>query len=448
VNELSLPDLLRDRAVRPGDRRYALLRSTYTTVASPAIVLLPERPEEVVAALTAARESELPISVRSGGHGLSGRSSNNGGIVIDLSAMRAVDVMDAEARLVRVGAGARWAHVAEALAPHGWAISSGDHGNVGVGGLATAGGIGWFVRSYGLTIDRVRAVEFVLADGTRVRADRDHEPELFWAARGAGDGVGIALAFEIEAMPVRDIGFAQILVEADRDGDTLRRWSEYMAQAPRELTTTVMLFRQQGGFAAQFTAVVAGADTERIGRLVEPLGRLGVRPLDQHAQLAPYTALVPTGHLHPNVGQQPSISTNALLPALTASSARAIMDAVAHPSGPFLQLRSLGGAINDVDPMETAYPHRHQQVLAILTQFPPGGGTELDVVWKSIEPHADGAYRNFESRPDDRTFRRAFPGRTGDRVIELRDRFDPGGVFCRPPAMPRPDDGAKSAELT
>jgi FAD/FMN-containing dehydrogenase len=236
---MTAPALPEDRVVLPGDRRYPMLRSTYTTVAAPAVIALPRDANEVAAALADARERGHAIAVRSGGHGLSGRSSNDGGTVIDLSALRAVDVdvaVDTDRRIVRVEAGARWATVAEALAPRGWAISSGDHGNVGVGGLATAGGIGWLARSYGLTLDHVLAVEVVLADGTMVRADRDHEPDLFWAMRGAGGSVGIATAFEIEAAPVRDVGFAQVVVEADQD--TLRRWSEHMAAAPRALTTT------------------------------------------------------------------------------------------------------------------------------------------------------------------------------------------------------------------
>jgi FAD/FMN-containing dehydrogenase len=416
-----------DRVVLPGDRRYPMLRSTYTTVAAPAMIVLPRDANEVATALADARERGHAISVRSGGHGLSGRSSNDGGSVIDLSALRAVDVVDADRRIVRVEAGARWATVAEALAPRGWAISSGDHGNVGVGGLATAGGIGWLARSYGLTLDHILAVEVVLADGTMLRADREHEPDLFWAMRGAGGSVGIATAFEIEAAPVGDVGFAQVVVEADQD--TLRRWSEHMAAAPRELTTTATLFPYGKGFAAQLTAVVAGGDPALVRRLVEPLSGLGARPLDAQAQLAPYSALVPAAHLHPNIGQQQVTTTNALMPTLTATSAEAIMAAAADPNGPLVQLRALGGAINDVAPAETAYAHRHQQVLVIVSQFAPAGGAELDVAWKFIEPHADGAYRSFESRPDEDTFRRAFPGATGERVRALRARYDPDGVF-------------------
>ncbi|MET7992209.1 FAD-dependent oxidoreductase [Amycolatopsis sp. NPDC005232] len=438
MTKLVLPSVLRDRAVRPGDRRYPLFQSTYVRTASPALILVPESADELAVAVTTARDSGLQISIRSGGHSLAGRSSNDGGIVLDLSALRQVDVLDTGTRRVQVGAGARWAHVAEALSEHGWAISSGDHGNVGVGGIATAGGIGWFVRRYGLTIDHIHAVDVVLADGTQVHADHDHHPDLFWAMRGAGENVGIATSFEIDAAPIRNVGYANVVVEADLKGETVRRWSEYMAQAPRELTTTVALFPRRGGFAAQFTAVVANEDGALIRQLVEPLTRFGVRPLNQAAQVVPYTALVSRSHVHPNLGQQPSTTTNALLPTLTAASAEAIMTMADHPNGPLVQLRALGGAINDADSATTAYAHRHQEVLVIVTQFPPVGGVELDVVTKSLVPYADGAYRSFESRPDERTFRKAFPGRTGDRVLRLRDRFDPDGVFRRPPLTGEP----------
>ncbi|WP_247676643.1 FAD-dependent oxidoreductase, partial [Micromonospora sp. M51] len=156
-----VPDSLRGQIVTPGDRRYANLRSTYTRSASPAAVLLPKTTAQVVDALRYAREQRLPIAVRSGGHGLSGASSNNGGMVIDLSMLNRVQVIDERAGLVRVEAGARWANVAKALAPYGLVISSGDYGGVGVGGLATGGGVGWLVRAHGLTVDRVRAVEVV-----------------------------------------------------------------------------------------------------------------------------------------------------------------------------------------------------------------------------------------------------------------------------------------------
>lgn len=438
---MTLPDLpreLRERAVLPGDLRYVDLRSTYTKRSSPAIVLLPESDAEVARSLAFARDSDVPLSIRSGGHGLSGRSSNDGGIVIDLSAMRAVEVLDRPARLVRVQAGARWAEVADTLEPHGLAISSGDHGNVGVGGLATAGGAGWLARSYGLTIDRIRAATVVLADGRIVRTNADHEPDLLWAVRGAGDRVGVVTEFEIEADELDLIGIAQIAIEVDRRGDALRRWSEHMATAPRELTTNGMLVANGSGLALQLTAVVATGDRDRIVALIEPVAELGTRTLGLQAQLGRYPTLVSTGHLHPNVGQQPATTTNALFPTLTADSARAIMDVAAHSTSSLVQLRSLGGAVNDVDPSATAYSHRAQEVLAIATVFPPAGIRQLDTVMQPLWHHAEGAYRNFESHPTESTLARAFPGDIGRRVESVARTYDPDGLFApREPAGSR-----------
>jgi FAD/FMN-containing dehydrogenase len=209
---------LSGRLITPGDSSYTAYRSTYTTVGSPAVVAVPQSAGDVAAALLLARERGLPLAVRSGGHGLSGSGTNNGGMVIDLRRMNKVTVLDRGKRRVRVEAGARWAQVAEALSPHGLAISSGDHGNVGVGGLASGGGVGWLVRSFGLAVDRVRAVEVVLADGSAVRADESTEADLLWVMRGAGAGAGIALAFEFEAVELRDGGVAQLVARVDTAG--------------------------------------------------------------------------------------------------------------------------------------------------------------------------------------------------------------------------------------
>ncbi|MFI0356514.1 FAD-binding oxidoreductase [Actinomadura sp. 9N407] len=428
--QLSTPPCeLQDKIVLPGDRRYGLLRSTYTTAARPAAVLLPETPAEVATAVRFARESGLPLAVRSGGHGLSGRSSNDDGVVIDLSALDRVEVLDRRTRIVRVETGARWAQVAQALAPHGLAISSGDHGNVGVGGLASAGGIGWLVRRYGLTIDHIRAAEVVLADGTLVRADADHEPDLLWAVRGAGAGVGIVVALEIEALELGDVGFAQIAVQVDPEGRALRQWADHMAAAPRELSTAVTLLPYGSSLVASITAVVADDSEPLIRRAIEPLLTIGDCLLQQQAQLVPYPALVPTAHLHANTGQQPSITTNGLLTTMTAETAAALTAAATGPQQTLIQLRSLGGAVNDMPAEGTAFAHRHHSTLVVASVFPPQHGAELDAAWKPLAGRIEGAYLGFESRPDDQTFARIYPGETGHRVTRLWKHYDPEGTF-------------------
>lgn len=138
-----VPEALRDTAVEPGDPGYRTARGGYLRGGAPGLVLRPSTTDQVVEALAyARRHPDLPLGVRSGGHGISGRSTNDGGLVIDVGGLNGIEVLDASERLVRVGAGARWADVAAALAPHGWALSSGDYGGVGVGGLATAGASG------------------------------------------------------------------------------------------------------------------------------------------------------------------------------------------------------------------------------------------------------------------------------------------------------------------
>ena len=149
--------------IRPADRGYAALRHVYSRTGQPGSVLLPRSTDEVVEALGIVRSSGRPFSVRSGGHGISSIATNDGGDVIDLRWMASVEHRGGTH--VRIGPGARWGAVAHELSPLGLAISSGDSGDVGVGGLATTGGIGLMGRAHGLTIDRLRSAEIVTADG-------------------------------------------------------------------------------------------------------------------------------------------------------------------------------------------------------------------------------------------------------------------------------------------
>ena len=167
----SVPASLKDSVMSRDHFNYPRVKSTFFRGGAPGIVFQTKHTGQVVEAVRFARShTHLPLGIRSGGHGIRGRSTNDGGIVIDLSRMAKIEVLDPSIRLVRIEPGARWMDVAAALAPLGWALSSGDSGAVGVGGLATAGGIGLLGRAHGLTIDRLRAVELVLADGSVVRA--------------------------------------------------------------------------------------------------------------------------------------------------------------------------------------------------------------------------------------------------------------------------------------
>ena len=279
--------------VEPGDRAYARVRSNFWYAGAPGLVLRPSGVDEVAAALGYARSQEVPLSIRSGGHGVTGNSTNDGGIVIDLGRLDAVEVLDPDAGRIRVGPGARWRTVAEALTPFGLAISSGDYGGVGVGGLATAGGVGFLARKHGLTIDHIVAAEVVLADGRAVRADAADHPDLFWALRGAGGNFGIVTAFEFSAAPVRDVVYSRMVLECGDLAELLARWGEIIENAPRELESFLYSATQRGAPSfVQLTNIYAGYDDRAAVDALTPLLDIG-RVLDQEAVRAPYAAVLP-----------------------------------------------------------------------------------------------------------------------------------------------------------
>jgi FAD/FMN-containing dehydrogenase len=390
---------------------------------SPGLVLRPRDAGEVADALAFAREQEVPLGIRSGGHGISGRSTNDGGVVIDLGGLDRIDVLDPESGRIRIGPGARWGHVAQALAPHGLAMSSGDYGDVGVGGLATAGGLGFLARRHGLTIDHVAVAELVLADGTTVRADADHE--LLWAVRGAGANFGIVTALELDAYRVPDVVFSVMLFDGGDAAGLIERWGELVERAPRELTSFLYGFSRRGSPpVVRVVSVYADDDTRAAVDALTPLLEIGP-VLDQQAQLAPYAALLPAYDNRHDGGQDPMVS-NGFAVHLTPELSTRLADGLSTRVAPWLAIRAVGGAVNDVDPSATAFPHRHQ---AFNVSSVGGHESDFHGHWDELRPHLDGLYLSFETDRRPERLHDAFPGETLTRLRELKARYDPDGVF-------------------
>ncbi len=421
-----VPESLEADAVEPGDAAYARVRSTYMRGGAPGLVLRPTDAGQVAEALRFARKQRVPLSVRSGGHGISGRSTNDGGIVIDLSRMSAIEVIDEAARRVRVEPGARWSDVAAALAGHGWALSSGDYGGVGVGGLATAGGIGWLVREHGLTIDHLRAVELVLADGSRVRAAEDENAELFWGVRGAGANLGIATSFEFEVDAVGDVGFGQFAYDADETARLLLRWGSAVESAPRDVTSFLMMGRFQPGRqqVAQALVVVDADDPDTVIDRLQPIA--DVAPiLDQAAQILPYASIMnvpPATH----AGQGEPVSRSGLIDHLTPEFVRAAERLIRSGAVHFFSIRSVGGAVADVGPDATAYAHRSANFS--VTAF-GADRAALDREWDDLLGHFSGLYLSFETDLRRERLTDAFPVDTLRRLRALKREVDPDNVF-------------------
>jgi len=426
-----LPPSLAERAVEPGDRGYEKVRSTYVHPGRPGLVLRPRNSEEVAEAITFAREQDVPMAIRSGGHGFGGRATNDGGIVIDLGGLDDITVLDERSRLVRLGAGARWGRVAEALRPHGWAISSGDYGGVGVGGLATAGGIGYLSRLHGLTLDHVRGAEVVLADGRIVRADRENNPDLFWALRGAGANMGAVTSLDLEAKPLGDVVYSVLVLDASDTAGLLERWGEVMESAPRELTGFLVLGatgRANPSVIAQLMSVYGDDDTDAAVKALQRLADIAP-VLDHQAVLTPYSGIIGPAKPQFTSGDRAPAGRSALFDHLTPEVAKGVARLVTDRVSYFTQLRAVGGAVNDVDPAETAYPHRHQNFHVVAMSGAPRR-EHLDEPWDAwLLPYADGTYLSFETdlRPERLTD--AFPEPTLTRLRRIKRVYDPGNVF-------------------
>ncbi|GAA0591572.1 LLM class flavin-dependent oxidoreductase [Kribbella sandramycini] len=424
----ALPDDLRTKAVEPGDKSYDAVRHTFARKGSPGLVIQAGTVDEVRSALTFARIQSVPISVRSGGHGFSGRSTNDGGIIIDVGRMNAVEVLDRSRRLVRVGPGARWGQVAAALEPHGLVISSGDFGGVGVGGLATTAGLGYLARSYGLTIDHIRAVEIVLADGTFHRVDAEHEPDLFWAVRGAGGNFGIVTAFEIEATELHDVVHATLYVDASETAAVMERWGRLVEDAPRELTSFMALYPPRRGQppVAQIILVYAGDDVPSAQEALAPF--LSVGPvLEQEAELTPYASVIQMPDYRHD-GNGPAHNRSGLIDHLTPESSAVIEKMIKSGKILMMQFRSAGGAVNDVPADATAYAHRHQNFSIVSATF-PDWTTYQDELWSELYPHLDGMYLSFETTTAPERLLDAFPAPTLCRLRALKAKYDPDSIF-------------------
>ncbi|MBE1874466.1 LLM class flavin-dependent oxidoreductase [Myceligenerans pegani] len=427
----SLPADLAERAVEPGDREYESVRHNYLREGAPGIVLRPRGAGEIVSALDWSREQAVPFAVRSAGHGISGRSTNDGGIVLDLGALRSVEVVDEATRRVRIGAGATWGEVAEALAPRRWAITSGDYGGVGVGGLGTTGGIGFLGRLQGLTIDRVVAAEMVTASGDVLRVSADEHPDLFWALRGAGGNMGVVTWLEVRAGEVGDVVFSQMTLDATDTAGLLEKWGAAVEAAPRGLTSFLYLAaarRDQGPLAqlmTMYAAESADADPDAAIAALETLADAG--PLLAHqAQLLPYSAVVSRQSRHHSGGGTPA-ARSGLLAHLDRDASRAVERLLASGASHFTAIRATGGAVHDVDPDSTAYAHRHQNfALSALSSRQ----STINEVWDAeIRPVQDGSYLSFDTDTRPERLLEAFPEPTLSRLREVKATYDPANVF-------------------
>lgn len=421
--------------VLPESSSYDELRSVFNRAGSPAAIVRAQTNDDIITAIQFAREHRLALSVRSGGHGLSGLATNNDGLVIDLARFNAVEILDPTHHLVRIGAGARWGDVAQALAPHKLAISSGDTRQVGVGGLTLGGGIGWMVRKYGLTIDSLEAADLITADGRALHVSAQEHPDLFWALRGGGGSFGVVTSFTFHAQPHGEIVGGSVIYDTAEAENLLSSWARSMREAPDELSSTFVLF---SGFGPQAPAQImvllcyAGDDEDKAHEAIKPFLRLGsVR--SQDIQRKPYHAM-----LEDAVSPPPSlrlVGHDGFLKTLSPEAIATLAANYGQAGKPIAQIRALGGAVARVNPEATAFAHRGNEALVVVPAFAPKEASDeqaqqiRQAAWRPLASLANGAFLNFLSDASEASVASVYPGATYERLARIKAAYDPDNIF-------------------
>jgi FAD/FMN-containing dehydrogenase len=422
--------------IEPGAAEYEAASRSLLAAGRPALVLRPRDVADVQAAVRFAASTELPLSVRGGGHAFPGFGTNDDGIVIDLRNLATVELVDAGAQLVRIGGGATWGQVAAALGEHGLAISSGDTNSVGVGGLTLSGGIGWKVRKYGLALDNVVSAEVVLANGELVQTSAATNPELFWAIRGGGGNFGVVTSFVFAAHRTTDVFFGKITFPAAETETVLAGWADSLRRAPLELTSVVNLANPMtGGNEAplEIYVVYDGDDEGEAAAALEPIRRLGT-VCDDDVALTSYASTLVDGAAPP-AGIRLE-TTNAFVDGGSVAQVLRIVSRAATAEGaPFISIRSLGGAVARVRDDATAFAHRRAELLVMTLAAGPAPVVDaampgLDAFWRELAPHVDGRYANFLSSATDDDVAAIYPTDTKRRLAAAKRRYDPGNLFA------------------
>jgi FAD/FMN-containing dehydrogenase len=429
----------------PGDDGYAAASTAYGRAGSPALVAQPANARDTVAAVRFAAEHGLEVSVRCGGHSSSGYSTNDDGMVIDLSRMTEVELLevapvempgtDDRRSIVGVGGGATWGDIAEQLRPHALVLSSGDTRSVGVGGLTLGGGIGWLVRQYGLALDSLVEAEVVTADGDLVIASERQNAELFWALRGGGGNFGVVTRFTFRAHPLDGVFFGAIQFDDPDIGQLLRAWRDVMREAPEELNTTFLSMPEFGGMPAgtQLLVLYAGSDEEKARAAVAPL--LEIPGVSGHSfEPMAYAEVLDESEMQDTSAVQ-LVDNNGFSPEFSDAAIDTLAGVFSRMPGSVLMIRYLRGAFNRVPADATAFAYRDSEVLLISAAFLPAGAPleavgGIRAVWGELGPYLRGIYGNFSSAVGDVATPLMYPPETLARLERVKGRVDPQNLFA------------------
>lgn len=430
--------------IKPGDDDYDQARRVWNRLVDrrPALIVRPRDTAEVIESVAFARSNDLPLAVRGGGHSPAGYGTVDGGLVVDLSTMKRLDV-DPQHGVAWAQPGLTWGEYNARTHHHGLATPGGDVEGVGIAGSALTGGMGWLMRKHGMTIDNLLAVEVVTADGQVVTASETERPDLFWALRGGGGNFGIATGFRYRLHQVGTVIGGAIVYPATREG--LRAYADAAARAPDELTTITLVGKAPP--LPFIPADVHGSPVHIIMPCYTGEPAAGQRALDELRRLAGRTPLADTTGPQPYPAlyaltdraavSRPHAIRNAYVRELADETIEIILDFVNRVTSPFgvIALRELGGAVGRVPVDATAFAHRDKAFyIAADNAWEDDSRSEPHVAWsqafwEAIAPYTAGAYAGFLEEEGDHRISAAYPPATYTRLAAIKHHYDPDNLF-------------------
>jgi FAD/FMN-containing dehydrogenase len=440
----SLAGCITGRLIVPGDDEYEAARHVHQAAVDvrPLAIVRAADARDVAFSVLFARDNELELAVRGGGHSVAGHGTVDGGLVLDLADMRGLHI-DPDARVAWAQPGLTAIEFTEAAAAHGLAVPFGDTGSVGIAGLTLGGGIGWLVRKHGLTIDALIGVEIVTADGRQLVANEQEHSDLFWAVRGGGGNFGVVTRFQYRLVPVGMILGGAVLLPPT--ADVLRGLVDAAQAAPRELSTISFVVNAAPPLPflapehhfkpAVIAMFVYDGDPEAGQAAIEPLRRLAT-PLGEMAMPMPYPAI----YQFTAEGANPGASTmrSGFFASLDDAAIATILGEMAAAPGAgmdFAQIRVLGGAMADVPAEATAFAHRDANVMVTLHAAHGEDRSEADAwitrAFGALAPKTNGVYSNFLDDEGEGRVRDAYPSATYEHLVEVKRRYDPSNLFRR-----------------
>ena len=426
----------------PGDPGYDAARVPWNVSVQqlPAAVVYPASADEVVEVVRAASAAGLRVAPQGTGHNAGPLGDLSDTVLVRTSAMREVTV-DVASRTARVGAGALWIDVVEAVAPFGLAALHGSSPDVGVVGYSLGGGIGWYARAYGMATNSITAVELVTADGRLVRTDAQHEPDLFWAVRGGGGNFGVVTAMEFRLYPI-ETAYAGMLVWDRKDAEkVLRAWARWTVDAPDEVTSAFRILQLppfeeipapvRGRQLAMINGAVLGDDAMAEALLAEL--RALEPEIDTFARV-PSASLVRL-HMDPE-GPTPGVTATSMLGELTDEAVDAFLAMAGDGTSQSLlaaELRQLGGALARPHVGAGAMPMLHGEfvlfavAIAATPEMAAAGHADTQALVSAMSPWANGRqYLNFLEEDGDPST--GYDAASFSRLQSLNALMDPHGT--------------------